>query len=170
MVRRTKVTGYAGFMLKPLRLVGASVLLLVSTFACSFVENRNTHELPRAKFGIFFGSQLQQRKAIPFIPGNHKQQQGFRINFNEKRPRTSHVEWEVDYPTKRLGQRGPGNAPRAIRKGQAEIPQGVDWFEQRIELLPTDSLGTWNIRVRVDGELVLDRPFRVVPEGTANTD
>jgi hypothetical protein len=149
--------------------VSIGVFVFTSIIGCKYVENRRLPSRPRAQFGVFFGTQLQQRKEVPFSPGNLKQQQGFRIEFERKLTHAVPVEWEIDYPTKRSGPRGPGNAPRATRKGRAELPLGVDQFEQKIELLPTDSLGTWNIRVRVDGAVVLDRPFLVVPDGSSNS-
>jgi hypothetical protein len=144
--------------------LGFCILLPIATLSCHFVSNHETLNEPRVEFGIFFGTQLQQRKDIPLVTDNLKQEQGFRIEFTRKRANPSNVEWEIDYPTKRQGPRGPSNAPRATRKGQSVLPQGVDRFEQRIPLMPTDSVGTWNIRVRIDGELILDRPFRVVSD------
>jgi hypothetical protein len=44
------------------------------------------------------------------------------------------------------------------------LPAGADRFEQLMTWLPTDVAGTYNIRILVDDEVVLDRPFRLVPK------
>ena len=133
-----------------------------SALSCQFLDSKRAFDLPDAQFGIFFGSQIQQRRDIPLEVDTAKQQLGFRILFGEQRKRPSNVAWDLDYPTKASGPRGPGNAPRAIRSGTASLPTGADRFEQRIAILPSDPIGTYSIRVTVDGLPVLDRPFRLV--------
>jgi hypothetical protein len=117
---------------------------------------------PQTEFGIFFGSQIQQRLEIPLELDATRQQQGFRVRFGKPTLHPMTISWELDYPTARSGPRGPGNAPRAQRKSSAVIPAGADRFEQRITLTPKDYPGTWNVRVLVDNQVVLDRPFRLV--------
>jgi hypothetical protein len=117
-----------------------------------------------AQFGLFFGGQIQQRLEIPFELDSTRQTQGFRLVFERPMPKPTIVQWSLDYPTARTGPRGPSNAPRAERTERATLPQGAEQFEQMLALRPTDPFGTYNIRVRLDDEIVLDRPFRLSPK------
>jgi hypothetical protein len=117
-----------------------------------------------AEFGVFFGGQIQQRLEIPFELDSTRQTQGFRLVFDGPLQKPTTVEWSLDYPTLRTGPRGPSNAPRAERTERAALSQDADRFEQMIALRPIDPLGTYDIRVRLDDVIVLDRPFRLVPK------
>jgi ABC-type phosphate/phosphonate transport system substrate-binding protein len=139
-------------------------LSVIVMCACQLPSRASHSEPTRAKFGVFFGSQLQQRKDIALVTSQLKQRHGFRLDFSPKRARATTVEWELDFPTKPTGTYGPSNSPRATRKSQATLPSGTDQFEQILEFLPTDVIGTWNIRIRVDKNVVLDKSFRVVKE------
>jgi hypothetical protein len=117
-----------------------------------------------AQFGLFFGGQIQQRIEIPFELDSTRQTQGFRLVFDRPIPRPTTVEWSLNYPTLRSGHRGPSNAPRAERTDRATLPQGADRFEQMLTLRPTDVFGTYDIRVQLDDDIVLDRSFRLSPK------
>jgi hypothetical protein len=144
-------------------------LSLISIGACRDFGKSTPANRPRAKFGVFFGTQLQQRQHIPLVSNVQTQRQGFRIEFPTPLPRAALVEWELDFPTKRLGPYGPSNAPRALRSNRANLPAGTEHFEQTLDFLPTDVTGTWNVRIRVDRQIVLDRAFLVVPVGHSGT-
>jgi hypothetical protein len=137
---------------------------------CQIPNRASQTEPTRAKFGVFFGSQIQQRKDIALVTSQLKQRHGFRLDFSPKLTRSTTVEWELDFPTKRAGTYGPSNSPRASRKSQVNLPSGTDQFEQILDFLPTDVEGTWNIRIRVDRDVVLDKAFRVVKENSSSHD
>ncbi|MGC4066542.1 MAG: hypothetical protein QM784_18285 [Polyangiaceae bacterium] len=134
----------------------------IVTTSCFTPESRSEMTAPRAEFGVFFGSQIQQRSELLLQLDESRQRQGFRLEYPRAVSRPLAITWEIDYPMRRTGSHGPGNAPRGIRTGSATMPVGSDRFEQTVALLPTDSPGTWNLRVKADGVVVLDRPFRVV--------
>lgn len=142
--------------------VQAALLVCVVALVACRADIPAAVNRPEAEFGIFFGAQIQQRQDIPLEPDESRQQQGFRIRFAKPTLRPLTVSWEVDYPTARTGTRGPGNAGRAQRKESTQLPTGVDRFEQKLTLSIKDIPGTWNIRVLVENEVVLDRPFRLV--------
>jgi hypothetical protein len=115
-----------------------------------------------AQFGLFFGGQIQQRLELPFELDSTRQTQGFHLKFREPVRQPTQIEWTLDYPTARTGPRGPSNAPRAERTERATLPVGADRFEQSLTLQPTDLPGTYNLRICVDEEIVMDRPFLLV--------
>jgi len=119
----------------------------------------------RAEFGIFYGGQVQERDQIPLEPDRTRQRQGIRLDFDGPLPREVTVSWEIDMPGDTRGvrdARGRAGRGRLVKLDEARVPAGRTRFDQTIELLPDDPMGTWNIRVRVDGEIVIDRPFEVV--------
>jgi hypothetical protein len=115
-----------------------------------------------AQFGLFFGGQIQQRIELPYELDSTRQTQGFRLTFREPAKRPIPIEWTLNYPKAPTGPRGPGNAPRAERTERVTLPAGADRFEQLLTLQPTDAPGTYNLRILVDGEVAMDRPFLLV--------
>lgn len=110
--------------------------------------------IERAELGVFFGGQVQERREIPFSLDRTKQTLGFRLTFREPQSRPAELRWEIDRP----GPRGRG---RAVEMGDAKARAGQTVFDQEIVMKPGDPLGTWNIRVFVDGEAVLDRSVAI---------
>jgi len=137
-------------------------VLLFCGWSCKPEASTPESNRVEAKFGLFFGGQIQQRLELPFELDSSRQAQGFQLMFREPVKRPTQLEWTLDYPTTRAGPRGPSNAPRAARIERATLPIGADRFEQSLVLRPTDVPGTYNIRVLVDGEIVMDRPFLLV--------
>lgn len=117
--------------------------------------------LPQAKFGLFFGGQVQQRTEIPFELDSTRQTLGLRLDFGSPVTHPTEIRWILNYPTARRGPRGRSNAPRAERSDSSTLAAGADRFEQLLTLRPSDFPGTYNVRVFVDSKLVLDRPFLV---------
>jgi len=125
---------------------------------------RTSGLVAEAKFGIFYGGQVQQREQIPFQLDRAKQQHGIRIDFSGPPGQSVKVAWELDMPgsSKRVrdgeGRVGKG---RLVKTEQATIPAGRRRFDRLLHFQPGDPLGTWNIRVLVEQEVVIDRPFLV---------
>jgi hypothetical protein len=121
-----------------------------------------------AKFGVFFGGQVEERRDIPFELDPSKQTQGFRVDFGTPLARDTEVTWTIDMPasaqaTKTVRTKA---APRveAHRKsitGKATIRAGLSRFDQVTAFEPGDPLGLWNARVVVGGKVLIDRPFEV---------
>jgi len=144
-----------------------AVLLAALLIACK--PEPETGLISSAKFGVFFGGQLEERRDIPFELDTSKQTQGFRIDFEGRLPSDADVAWTIDMP----GAGTPGKTPRAKngspppeahRKritGSAKIHAGATRFDQVVPFEPGDPLGLWNARVVVRGKVVIDRPFEV---------
>lgn len=142
-------------------------LLLGGVLAWGYACNRHPEgphsEVVSAQFGLFFGGQVQQRLELSKPLSHNQSGQGVRLEFRRPLPSATRVTWHLDHPTARNGPRGPCNAPRAIRSTSVVVKAGSDRFEQALTFEPTDPPGTYNVRVLVGDELVLDRSFRVVP-------
>ncbi len=142
-----------------------AVLLALAASGCDAGTDHPTPAPIRAEFGILFGGQVQQRQRIPLETDRSKQTVGFRLTFGAAVSRSQRIEWQLDLPgTSRNApdHRGRLGEGRLTRLGEAQTRAGEPRFEQVIELLPGDPLGTWNVRVLVDGNIVLDRPFLMV--------
>lgn len=121
-----------------------------------------------AKFGVFFGGQIEERRDIPFELDSSKQTQGFRIRFAGPLASDVEVAWTIDMP--RSGAAPRLARPKAARTqephrtsivGKATARAGLSTFDQVTAFEPGDPLGLWNARVVVRGKVVIDRPFEV---------
>lgn len=117
-----------------------------------------------AEFGLFFGGQVQQLVEIPFELDVSKQRQGFRLQRKVASTSSQEVSWELS-----LARAGRKVADSHGRKGQLNVVRfgtsqwlaGEKRFEKELPFAIGEPLGMWNIRVVVDGQAVLDRPFTV---------
>lgn len=142
----------------------ALLLLVMALTACAAPPETAKPLVERARFGVFFGTEVQERREIPFEVDRSKQVIGFRIELS--RPRTEPVEvtWELDMPGDRRGVRdveGRRGLGRRTKLGRAQMRPGSVRLDQELGFVAQDSLGTWNLRVLVDDEPVIDRPFLV---------
>jgi hypothetical protein len=48
-----------------------------------------------------------------------------------------------------------------VKHGQATVPAGRERFDKVLGFRPGDPVGMWNIRVRVEDRIVIDRAFEV---------
>ena len=115
-----------------------------------------------AEFGVIFGGEVQERQTIALETDRAKQTVGFRITSRPPFSRAHFVQWELNMPgtTHRVvDQRGRAGEGRLVRLGFGQTRPGAQYFEQVTELRSRDPLGTWNVRVLLDGLIVLDRPF-----------
>lgn len=147
----------------PRTCIAFSALLL----GCSAQPERPP--VPHAKFGVFFGGQIEERRDIPFELDTSKQTQGFRIEFDAPLTTDEDVAWTIDMPkaASPAKQSRPKSAPHAPEPhrtritGKATIHAGLGKFDQIVAFEPGDPLGLWNARVVVRGKVVVDRPFEV---------
>jgi hypothetical protein len=139
-----------------------SALLLV--VACREEPAKPAGLVEEAKFGVFYGGQIQDRREIPFELERSKQNHGFRIEFARELAEPVRVSWEIDMPgtgRRVRDRRGRIGAGRLVKLDEAHVPAGRTRFDQVLPFQPGDGLGTWNIRVIVKDEVVIDRPFLV---------
>ena len=126
-------------------------LILASLSLACAPQPDKPSQIRSAKFGIFFGGQIQERREIPRVLEASKQRQGFRLEFSKALSEPLTVSWEIDMPG--AGRRvrdlaGRRRRGRITRLGQATVPQGRKRFDQELVFVPEDSAGTWNLRVR----------------------
>jgi hypothetical protein len=121
-----------------------------------------------AKFGIFFGGQLQERRDVPFELDPIKQSQGFRVDFGEPLAVDTAVDWEIAVPQvgpqdkkRSRGGAGPREVARTVTTGTDIARAGTSRFDHVMPFRPGDPLGLWNVRVIVRGKVVVDRPVEV---------
>jgi hypothetical protein len=142
----------------------ATIAVVAFTAACTPSPERTPD--PTAKFGVFFGGQIQERREIPFELDGAKQTQGFRVQFGEKLPAATDVEWRIERPTpppRKPSRRNAAAAepPKGPIAGKERVRAGEDHFEHALRLEPGDPLGLWNVRVVTEGRVVLDRAFEL---------
>lgn len=141
---------------------GIALFLLCTLPSCD--RGRPKELVAAARFGIFFGGQIQERRDVPFELDTARQTQGFRVEFSAPLTESTAVEWQVDRPAARRAppRAGAGGSPGAlVEKGSAIVRAGETRMERTLPFRPGDPLGLWNVRVVVRGKVVLDRPFEV---------
>jgi hypothetical protein len=134
-------------------LCALSAICLLVVVGCKR-EARAPGPVRAAELGVFFGGQVQDRQEIPFCLDRGKQTQGFRLEFAAPLTAPLRVRWEIDRP----GPRGKG---RAVEHGEAQARVGMERFDHELPFKPGDPLGTWNVRVFVGDERVLDRRIAI---------
>lgn len=138
-----------------MRRLATLALVAVAALGCQPRSAANPL-VKEAKLGVFFGGQMQDRDEIPFELDATKQTQGFRIDLARDADKSHHVHWEVDRP----GTAKSGGS-RVVAINDADTRAGQSRFDQAIPLKPGDPLGLWNVRVLLDGEIVIDRELTV---------
>jgi hypothetical protein len=146
--------------------------LVVAALASACHRASSDDSAGSAKFGVFFGGQIEERRDIPFELDPSKQTQGFRVDFGTPLARDAEVVWNIDMPASAQASKAvrAKGAPRveAHRKsisGKATIRAGLSRFDQVTPFEPGDPLGLWNARVTVGGKVLIDRPYEVYDRG-----
>ncbi len=146
-------------------LLASLLLLLCSCDQLSQLTQDPGAESPiqSAEFGVLFGGQIQERDQVPFELDARKQQLGFRVQLKAPLQRAATLEWELSKPTKQGVRDLPVSRPegRVTQLGSVTLPAGETRIDQTFRFEPGDPLGLWNVRVTLDDQLVLDRPFMV---------
>jgi hypothetical protein len=116
-----------------------------------------------ARFGVFFGGQVQERSELPLELDRARQQQGFRIDMDPPPAQPVDVRWELSLPSSKrtVDEQGRKAPARRTRSGQVSMRPGEPRLEQTLPFASDDPLGLWNIRVLVGERVVIDRPFVV---------
>jgi hypothetical protein len=108
------------------------------------------------EFGVFFGGQVQELKAIAKELDPARQQHGFRLTFRGPLEKDIAVSWEISRPATDKG------GPRAASVGQTTAKAGQGVLDVPLSFRPTDPLGSWHAKVTAAGVVVIDRDFDVV--------
>ena len=136
----------------------ASGLGLGLAFAC---ERAPSPASVRAKFGVFFGGQVQERDEVPLILDKARLSLGVRLEFESPPTVAARISWELEKPSgvdktgKSLGS--------LVDYGEARTRPGEPVLDVPLAFRPGDRPGAWRVRVALDGKSVLDRAFKVVP-------
>lgn len=131
-------------------------LALASALACRAEES----EPPKAEFGVLFGGDIQDRASIPLELSPERQELGLRVTFPRPLERDARVSWELERPT---SKRGPdGGIAYAAELGERRARPGERRVDAKLKFRRGDPVGTWRIRIRVNGQIRLDRAFEVV--------
>ena len=134
----------------------AAWLLALLLAAC---DRQPKSEVREAEFGVFFGGQVQELKAIPKELDAARQRHGFRLVFAAPLEHDVKVTWEISLPA------SDKSMPRAALVGEATAKVGEKQLDVPFTFRPSDPLGDWHARVMVDGRVVIDRDFTVTAPG-----
>lgn len=116
----------------------------------------------RAEFGVFFGGQVQEREELELRRHAPAQVHGIRLEFADAPERSLSVTWEVEKPDP-ASKSGSG---RIAEYGKVSSRAGEARLDIPLAFKPGDRTGTWHVKASVEGNIVLDRDFRVVAPPT----
>jgi hypothetical protein len=144
--------------------VALGIAALVLALGC---ERAPAPSPVRARFGVFFGGQVEEREEVPLILDRARQNIGVRLEFGEPPATSARVSWELEKPaaTDKSGK----SQGSLVDYGEARTRPGEAVLDVPLAFRPGDRAGAWHIRVALDGKSVLDRAFKVVP-ATAGDD
>lgn len=129
--------------------------------ACSSQKGKPDPLVERAAFGVFFGGQIQDRKEIPFELDPAKQQQGIRIDFRQPLAKSVPVAWEIARPVSAKAAKADAGADRVVEVGETSARVGEARLDVPLSFRQGQVLGTWQVRVKVEARVVLDREVLV---------
>jgi hypothetical protein len=127
---------------------------------CCEVAEPGAKLVDKARFGVFFGGQLQDRSELALELDRGKQSIGIRVDFKEPLEREVTVGWELSMPTRGKPAK-PDAGDRVVQYGEARARVGQLRLDVPLSFRPSDSPGTWHVRVRVEGAIVIDRDVTV---------
>ncbi len=136
-----------------------AALLTQGAGGCQRWTGREQPREIQAKFGVFFGSEIQDRRVLARPKGVSRETVGFRLALSPALTRAGTLRWQLELP----GPRRASGAlsPRVERHGTALLASGSDRYDQTLPLELTDPEGTYNLRLWLDETVILERPFRV---------
>jgi hypothetical protein len=139
------------------------MVALPAAFGC-----RHAPDAPpvHARFGVFFGGQIQERAEIPLVFDRARQTIGVRLEFSTPPASAGRVSWELEKPHPGKGK----NLGDVVEYGTARTRPGEPVLDIPLAFREGDRTGRWRIRVALDGKNVLDRAFEVVPATNAPMD
>ncbi len=111
----------------------------------------------RAAFGVFFGGQIQDRKELSFELDPAKQSCGIRVDFREPLARSVRLDWEIARPLNVKASKADAGGEQVTEVGEAAARVGERRLDVPVLLRQGQVLGSWHVRVKVDGRAVIDR-------------
>jgi hypothetical protein len=113
----------------------------------------------KARFGVLFGGQIQEREEIPLVLDRSRLALVVRVEWPEAPETAERVHWELAQPA------NPKNADAGslVAYGDARARPGEPTLDLPLAFKPGDKPGAWRVRVEVEGRTVLERSFSVVP-------
>ncbi len=125
-----------------------------------------TPEAPpvHARFGVFFGGQVQEREEIPLILDRARQSLGIRLEFTTAPAAPERVTWELEKPRATKSGASVGSV---VDYGEARTRPGEPVLDVPLAFREGDRPGAWRVRVALDCKNVLDRGFKVIPASDA---
>ena len=134
--------------------------LALSLLGCQAKPERDPL-VEHAAFGVFFGGQIQDRKELPFELDSTKQSCGIRIDFREPLTHSAKVTWEIARPLNEKASKTDAGADRVTEVGEAAARVGERRLDVPVLLRQGQVLGSWHVRVKVDGRAVIERDVLV---------
>jgi len=138
----------------------AAWLALFSLFGC---EKPSEPPALAAKFGVFFGGQVEEREELPLVLDRTRQSHGIRLDFREPPTQALRVSWEIEKPKDAKLE----DAGKLVEYGETRTRVGEGRLEIPLAFRASDRPGAWHVRVTVAEKVVLDRGFKVVAAGPA---
>jgi len=141
----------------------AALLLTLLAFppgACKSDEPGVTL-VDKAGFGVFFGGQMQDRSELALELDRSQQSIGIRVDFKAPLEREVKVGWELSKPARAKDKKGDAGTDRIVQFGEATARIGHSRLDVPLAFRPGDPLGGWHVRVKVEGETVIDRDVLV---------
>jgi hypothetical protein len=116
-------------------------------------------ERVKARFGVLFGGQIQEREEIPLVLDRSRLALVVRVEWAEAPETAERVHWELAQPANPRD----ADAGSLVAYGDARARPGEPTLDLPLAFKPGDKPGAWRVRVEVEGKAVLERGFRVVP-------
>jgi hypothetical protein len=135
--------------------LGALPFVLALLVGC---RRREEQQAVRARFGVFFGGEVQEREEVPLILDRARQSFGIRVEFAEPPAGAALVRWELEKPSA-----GKDGGAGLVDYGQARTRPGEPVLDIPLAFRAGDRAGNWRVRVLLGDDTLLDRAFRVVP-------
>jgi hypothetical protein len=140
----------------------AALFLSLCTLLCVVCkpEQPGATLVERARFGVFFGGQVQDRNELVLELDQSKQSMGIRVDFKRPLERELTLGWELSLPqTGKSAVRDAGD--RVVQYGEARARVGQTRLDVPLAFRPGDPAGVWHVRVTVERAVVIDRDVTV---------
>jgi hypothetical protein len=144
------------------RAIFATLALPLALVALAGCRKEDAAPPVRAEFGVFFGGQVQERDAIELPRGASGLVHGIRLDFADPPKRALAVTWEIEKPDP-ASKSGDG---KLVEYGKVSSRAGEPRLDIPLAFKRGDRAGKWHVKASVEGVVVLDRQFEVLPPTT----
>ena len=112
-----------------------------------------------ARFGVFFGGEVEERDELPLVLDRTRQSIGVRLDFASVPTTALRVTWELEKPVVTKSGKPQGTV---VDYGEASTRPGEAQLDLPLAFRQGDHPGAWRVRVALDGRKVLERGFKVI--------